>query len=252
MTEISVSRLAKVNKADKKVVIIGATSGIGRRLAYIYMSQGCTVGITGRRGAELEAIRNSHKEKIFIRQMDVRDSASIGVLEELIGEMGGMDLIIYCAGVGTQNTELEPEIEIDTVRTNADGFCHMTIYSYNYFKARGEGHIAVISSLAGIKSLRQSPAYSATKRFQMHYMSCLAQKANKEKLQIAFTTIIAGFIVTDMLKFKYPFAASLEKGGKLIFNAIEKKYRYATIPGRWRWVEAVWRLIPNPIWEKVW
>ena len=117
---------------------------------------------------------------------------------------------------------------------------------------RNKGHIVTISSLAGIRPLRQSPAYSATKRYQIHYTSCLAQKANNEKLPLKFTTIVPGFIRTDMLKHKYPFTTSMEKGTRLIYNAIELKRRYTTIPGKWRWVEIIWRAIPNSIWEKIW
>ena len=244
--------LIKAEPPGKRVIIIGATSGIGHDLATFYLEQGCRVGITGRRVERLAATGNRFPGKCSWREMDVTSKESVAVFEELIAELGGMDLMIYCAGVGTQNPTLDLDIEMATVDTNADGYVRMVTRSYNYFKHQRSGHIVVISSLAGIRSLRQSPAYSATKRFQIQYTSCLAQKANKERLPIIFTTIVPGFIRTDMLKHKYPFTVSQEKGARMIYTTIEKRRRYSTVPGRWRWIEVIWRLIPNMIWEKMW
>ncbi len=237
---------------NKKIVIVGATSGIGRELALLYLAHGNTVGVTGRRAAELQTIKERYPEQACCKTMDVQTEQCVGELEELLSEMGGMDIMVYCAGVGTQNPALDPAVEMNAVHTNVVGFSRIVIYSYNYFKEKGAGQIVDISSLAGIRSLRQSPAYSATKRYQIHYMSCLAQKAHKEKVRIHFTTIIPGFIRTGMLRYKYPLTISLERGAKLIFQAINLRLRYTTVPGRWRWIEMIWRLIPNAIWERVW
>jgi Short-chain dehydrogenases of various substrate specificities len=246
------SGLIKADSPEKKVIIIGATTGIGRELAQFYLQQGCKVGITGRRSEKLEEIKNKYPDNCHWKEMDVRSDESVAVFETLIAELQGMDLMIYCAGVGAQNPDLVPEIETDTLEINAYGYLRIVTKSYNYFKQERSGHIVVISSLAGIRPLRQSPAYSATKRFQIHYTSCLAQKANKERLPIIFTTIVPGFIRTDMLKHTYPFTISLEKGAGMIYNTIEKRRRYSTVPGRWRWIEFFWRLIPNIVWEKMW
>lgn len=238
-------------KPPKRVVIIGGTSGIGKELALRYINAGNIVGITGRREGNLEEIKSLYPQ-CYIKRMDVTTEQSISDLDELIEEMGGMDLMIFCAGVGDRNSKLNLVSEMLTVQTNVVGFSRIIIHSYNYFERMGGGHIAAISSLAGIKPLRQSPAYSATKRFQIHYLSCLAQKSYKEKTSIIFTTIVPGFIRTDFLKTKYPFTTSVDRGAKLIFEAIEKRRRYTTVPGRWRWIEFIWRLIPDFIWERIW
>lgn len=238
-------------KLLRKVVIVGATSGIGRELALLYLKAGNTVGVTGRRQEKLDELKRLHPE-CYTREMDVIAEDSIVKLEELIEEMGGMDLMVFCAGVGSQNPKLCMLGEMSAVNTNVTGFSRFVIFSYNYFERMGGGHIGDISSMAGIRPLRQSPAYSATKRYQIHYMSCLAQKAHREKVPVKFTTIVPGFIRTDFLKTKYPFTTSVEKGSKLIYHALEKRRRYTTIPGRWRWIEIIWRLIPNFIWERIW
>ena len=244
--------IVKVHPPQKKVIIIGATSGLGLEIARLYLKQNCMVGITGRREEELLRLAQEYPGQVFWRRMDVQSEDCVGVFQDLIDEMDGLDMVIYSAGVGAQNPKLDPAIEMNTVQTNVAGFVRIVVHAYNYFKEQNSGHIVDISSFAGIRALRQSPAYSATKRCQIHYMSCLAQKANSENLFMVFTTIVPGFIRTRMLNYKYPLTTSLEKGSRLIFNAIERKRRYTTVPGRWRWIEFIWRLIPNRIWEKIW
>lgn len=242
----------KAKPAGKRVMIIGATSGIGAELARYYLAQDCIVGVSGRRMEKLTELKSQFPKNCIPRRMDVQEPACIDDFDKLIVEMGGLDQVIYCAGVGTQNPELELDIELSAAHTNVSGYIRIATRAYNYFKKQRSGHLVVISSLAGLRALRQSPAYSSTKRFQIQYTSCLAQKANKEKLPIDFTTILPGFIRTDMLKYKYPFAISLEKGARLIYHKIEKRRRYSIVPGRWKWINAVWQLIPNFLWERYW
>ncbi len=243
------------NITDKpeRVVVIGATSGIGRALAAAYLDANPAnkVGITGRRGEALADMQLQYPDRVFSRTMDVQLEESVGLLHDLISEMGGADIIIYSAGVGRNNTgdhEMHADTEMPTVYTNTVGFTRVGIFAYNYFRNSGGGQFVAIASIAGLRPLRQSPAYSATKRYQIHYMSCLAQLAHKNREHIRFTTIIPGFIQTDLLRHRYPLVVSLEKGAHLIYKAIKKKKRRAIVPGRWRLVAFIWRLIP--FWEK--
>lgn len=232
----------------KKIIIIGATSGLGAGLARLYLERGCTIGITGRREDILLRTQATDPQRIHFRRMDVQDvPLALAAIDELIAEMGGVDTIIYSAGVGTQNSPLESSIEMVGVHTNVTGFTSVAIHAFNYFKTRG-GQFVALSSLAGIRSLRHSPAYSATKRYQIHYMDCLAAKARKDKVPVRITTLILGFIRTPILKYKYHFAISQERGLRLIYNAIERGCRSTILPVRWRPIAAVWRLLPDWLW----
>ncbi len=154
----------------KKVIIIGATSGIGKELARIYSSKGYRVGITGRRENLLQALKNEKPESYFIKSFDIsipfENSKNI---EELVNELGGLDLIVISSGVGFQNEELDFKIEKNTFDTNIIGVAEITDWAFNYFKKQGNGHLAVISSIAGMRGGRFNPAYSASKAFQMNY-----------------------------------------------------------------------------------
>ena len=233
-------------------MIVGATSGIGRSLALGYLSRGEIVGVTGRRTEALEEIKAQYPDTAFCRTMDVQDEKNCtAALGELISAMGGMDVMVYCAGAGTQNPALDEEVEMNSVRTNVDGFMRAVIYSFNYFKGKGSGHIVDISSLSALRPLRHSPAYSSTKRYQAHYISCLAWKSNHDRLGIKMTTLYPSWIKTDMLKYDYPMVTSLERGTRIIMRAIDRKKRRAIVPWWWSVVAVLWKLIPNFIYERL-
>lgn len=100
-----------------------------------------------------------------------------------------MDLFLQSSGIGFQNFELSPDIELNTLETNGTGFVRMVGYAFRHFRQQGKGHIAIISSIAGTKGLGIAPAYSATKRFQNTYIDALEQLSRMHHLHISFTDI---------------------------------------------------------------
>ena len=81
----------------KKIIIIGATSGIGRGLAEVYSQEDYLIGITGRRENLLEEVCARDKDKLFYQVCDITDTqATISSLETLTRKMGGMDILIIC------------------------------------------------------------------------------------------------------------------------------------------------------------
>lgn len=236
----------------KRIVIIGATSGIGYEVAKIYRQLGWRVGVAGRRLDLLEKFKEQAPEQIEIQELDVTRADAVDKLRQLIVKLGGMDLFLLSTGIGSQNRALNPEIELATVNTNAIGFTRMVTAAFNYFREEGKGHLAVISSIAGTKGLGAAPAYSATKRFQNTYIDALAQLAKMEKLQIDFTDIRPGFVKTDLLKNdKYPLLMRPERVAQRIVRALQRKKRSAIID--WRYVVLVffWKMIPESIWERL-
>ena len=157
----------------QKAIIIGATSGIGQEVARILVQQGWHIGIAGRRKEALHALQTTAPDRIVTEQLDVTEETATLHLHNLIEKLGGMDLFFLSSGVGHQNRDLQPDIELNTARTNVEGFTRMVTAAFNYFKEKGSGHIAVISSIAGTKGLGVAPAYSATKRFQNIYIEGL-------------------------------------------------------------------------------
>ena len=238
---------------DKKVIIIGATSGLGREVALIYIAQGWKVGVAGRREAELEALRAAYPEQVSAQALDVTKEDAPEKLHALIEQVGGMDVFLLSSGIGKQNYTLETGLELATAATNVEGFIRMTNAAYHYFEKQGHGHLAVISSIAGTRGLGAAAAYSATKGFQNIYMDALDQLARMQKLNIRFTDIRPGFVATPLLTSskKYPMLMDAPIVALDIVSAIEKKKRVAIIDWKFRLLVGFWRLIPKWIWLRL-
>ena len=238
---------------DKKVIIIGATSGIGREVALIYIAQGWKVGVAGRREAELESLRAEYPEQVYAQTLDVTQEDAPEKLHALIEQVGGMDVCLLSSGIGKQNPTLETGLELATAATNVEGFIRMTNAAFHHFEQQGHGHLAVISSIAGTKGLGAAPAYSATKGFQNIYMDALDQLARMKKLNIQFTDIRPGFVATPLLnnQKKYPMLMEAPIVALDIVSAIEKKKRVAIIDWKFRLLVGFWRLIPKWIWLRL-
>ena len=237
----------------KRIIIIGATSGIGLEVARCYLKDGWQVGVAGRREEELEKIRLSAPGQVYTQTIDVTREDAPFSLEQLITKMGGMDVFLLSSGIGKQNLSLQPDIELQTAATNVSGFIRMVNAAYHYFEQRGKGHIAVISSIAGTKGLGSAPAYSATKRFQNTYIDALDQLAHMKKLNISFTDIRPGFVATALLGDgkHYPMLMKADKVGQAITRALNRKRRTVIIDGRYRVLVFFWRLIPRRLWKRL-
>ena len=236
----------------KKAIIIGATSGIGQEVARLLVRQGWRIGIAGRREEALRSMQQTNPEQIEMQCLDVTEDNAILHLNRLVDRLGGMDLFFLSSGVGYQNRDLEPEIELNTTRTNVEGFTRMVTAAFDYFKKTGGGHIAVISSIAGTKGLGVAPAYSATKRFQNTYIDALAQLSRMQRLNIRFTDIRPGFVATDLLRNgKYPMLMHADEVARHIVRTLKHKKRVAVIDGRYSLLVFFWRMIPRWLWERL-
>lgn len=236
----------------KKAIIIGATSGIGQEIAKLLIQQGWRIGIAGRREDALHKMQAATPTQIEIEKLDVTSENATTHLNSLIEKLGGMDLFFLSSGIGYQNLNLDQEVELNTARTNVEGFIRMVTAAFSYFKENGGGHIAVISSIAGTKGLGVAPAYSATKRFQNTYIDALAQLSRMQHLNIQFTDIRPGFVATDLLKNgNYPMLMQADHVAQQIIRALNRKKRIAVIDTRYRILVFFWQMIPRWIWERL-
>ncbi|MBR0024673.1 MAG: SDR family NAD(P)-dependent oxidoreductase [Muribaculaceae bacterium] len=235
----------------QKVIVIGASSGLGKEVAKLLIADGYTLGLAARRTQPLEDLKALAPERVMIHAIDVTSDDAPQALKHLIDMVGGIDLFIYTAGVGFQNMELEPDIELKTVNTNALGFTRMIGAAYRYMAEHGGGHIAAISSIAGTKGLGAAPSYSATKAMQNTYLQALEQQAHMRYLNITFTDLRPGFVATPLLgdNPQYPMLLKTERVAKEIVTAIKHHRHVWVIDWRWRIATALWRRIPRCLWR---
>ena len=236
----------------KKAIIVGASSGIGMEVAKVLLSDGWQLGIAARREDKLLELKAMAPERIKVMAIDVTQPDAGERLLCLIDELGGMDLYFHASGIGRQNRNLEADIELRTMETNAVGFTRMIGTAYRYFAQRGEGHIAAITSIAGTKGLGPAPAYSATKALQATYLQALEQQSRQSGLRIRFTDIRPGFVDTALLNgdFKYPMLLQPAAVARDIVGSIYKRRHVRIIDLRYRILTFFWRLIPNWLWRR--
>lgn len=270
----------------KKAIVMGATSGIGMEVASLLAQRGWQVGIAGRRIDRLEEVKRntnllisespkaSKGEIACYQQIDVTSPEAPSLLLKLIEKLGGMDLYFHSSGIGWQNNSLDIEKEMKTVETNGLGFVRMVDTAFNWFAKqsqeqdkgqelsqeqnsdKGKGNdtyrIACITSIAGTKGLGAAPAYSATKRFQNHYLECLTQQAHMRHLPIAITDIRPGFVKTDLIAgSNYPLQLTPQEVAQQIVNAIERRKTVKTIDWKYSILVSLWRMIPRWIWTRL-
>lgn len=237
----------------KRVIIIGATSGIGLEVAKLMLKEGWQLGVAGRREANLLALKDIAPTQIVTQCMDVTHEDAPQLLQLLIDKLGGMDMFLLSSGIGFQNATLDSSVELKTVQTNVDGFVRLTTAAFHYFQKQRYGHLAVISSIAGTKGLGSAPAYSASKRFQNCYIDALEQLSVMTKSNIVFTDIRPGFVKTALLNDSkhYPLLMEPVSVAQHIMKALQRKKRVAIIDWRYRIIVFFWQMIPRWLWKRL-
>jgi short-subunit dehydrogenase len=238
--------------AQKKIIIVGASSGIGHEIACRYVEKGNRVGITGRRENLLNELKQKYPAQIFISAFDVMGNENQEKIHQLIDEIGGLDILIYNSGYGDPSKELNFEIENTTTKTNVNGFVEIVSYAFNFFAEQGYGQIAITSSVASVRGNSWAPAYSASKAFMSNYAEGLNIKARRLKKNIVITDIRPGFINTRMAKGNAQFwIVPKEKAADQIIHAIAKRKRIAYISRRWWLVAQIMKLLPYSIYRRM-
>jgi len=237
----------------KKAIIIGATSGIGKELAKVVSQNNYIVGLAGRRTHLLDELKEGLPRETFIKYIDVaKPDDAMNQLNNLISEMGDIDLIVISSGTGFINHDLNWAQEKETIDVNVSGFVSMSNIAMHHFISKGSGHLVGISSIAAIRGDDTAPAYSASKAFISNYMAGLRKKISKAGLCIVVTDIKPGFVDTAMAKGDGLFwVASPQKAAQQIYKAIERKKKHAYITKRWRLIGWLMKTMPEFVYNRM-
>ena len=237
----------------KKAIIIGATSGIGKAVAEILLQEGYLVGVTGRREDLFPAMQQQFSGRIFCKKMDVQELSTLtSICNELVNQMGGLDLLVISAGIGEGNKQLDFEIENDVIKTNIQGFTCIADWGITFFKKQGYGHLVNISSIAGIRGNGLAPSYNASKAYQINYLEGLRLNTIKSGFDITVTDIRPGFVDTAMAKGNGLFwVAPIQKAAEQIVEAIQQKRKVVYITKRWGLIGYFLKIIPFAFLKRV-
>ena len=235
-----------------KAIIIGASSGIGRALAKELSRQGYELGLAARRLNLLKSLAGEigSRAPVRIKQLDVTQlQEAIRSTEELIREMGGLDLFVYNTGVDFSSPAFDWKLDYSLIQVNVIGFVALSNLVIDYFLKHGSGHLVGISSVAAVRGNGRSPAYSASKAFMANYLSGVRQKLIGKNIRV--TEIRPGYVDTDMIKGRKSkfWVGSPEQAAQGIWEAVRKQKKVAYVPQRWWWVAQLVKAVPDFIYD---
>jgi len=239
---------------------VGASSGIGAALARLLALEGYSVALLAPRQEELDNLCNEiNRQNGMVRavayQHDVTDHASVpGLLVKIISDLGGLDTLIYVAGVnlppGPERLDLESDRRM--MEVNILGAMAWMTPAAALFKSQGGGQIAGVSSVAGDRGRVGNPGYNTSKAALTTYLEALRNRLTRHGVHVL--TIKPGFVKTDMLKTAQgatPFPIEPEQAAADIYKALRRRKQVIYTPGLWRWVMLVIQHIPSFIFRRM-
>jgi len=242
----------------KRAIIVGASSGMGREVAKLLAADGYIVGLAARRLPLLESLQKEIPTPTYIKQIDAsKPEEAINHLNELIQEIGGLDLIILSVTGFREVDWTNRDWTADKAVFDVDiiGFYALARTALNLFEQQGYGHLVGFSSLDGLRGIGGCPSYSASKAFCSRYMEAERNRCMQLNLPITITDIMPGWVNSQEdpdFKKKNPKAYwvdSLPDASQEIFAAIKNKVPVAYITQHWQQVADVLKIMPDELYN---
>ncbi|MCA9964805.1 MAG: SDR family NAD(P)-dependent oxidoreductase [Anaerolineales bacterium] len=244
---------------QKKAIVIGASSGIGAALVRELVRQGYYVAALARREEKLNQLceqinttSGSNQARAYVH--DVTDFTAVSPLfQQIVADLGGLDLVAYVAGVQPAVALNEYNFEKDRamVETNLLGAMAWLNETAVRFERTGSGHIVGIGSIAGDRGRVGGPGYNSSKAALATYLEALRNRLSRHGVTV--TTIKPGFTDTVFLANapKTFWVISPAEAAAQIVQAIEKKKQTVYVPARWGLVGLIIRHIPSFIFRRL-
>ncbi len=207
----------------KKIWITGASSGIGKALALKFAKEGWQVAISARRESLLNEICELN-QNISSFPLDVTNKEKCKeVFSDILNKFQNIDICFF--STGTWNPNKEKDIDIDqiekTIKVNFFGTLNCIKSVEDYLKKKKEGHISIVSSIAGYRGLPNSTGYGPSKAALNNLAESLYFDFGRHNVRVSLVS--PGFIktpMTDKNEFKMPFLKTSEFAAEKIYNGL--------------------------------
>lgn len=235
----------------KQAIIIGASSGLGAELARQLVSQGTKVAGVARRSTELEDLQRQLGDNFVPVVHDATHFDSVNqVFLDTTEKLGGLDLVIYCAGVMPEVGPEEFSFEKDQqmIQVNCSGAVAWLNIAAERFQAVGAGTLVGIGSVAGDRGRRGQPVYNASKAFLHTYLEALRNRLSEKGVTVV--TVKPGPVDTAMTKHLNMKKMPVGVAASTILKNLTKSREVYLSPVH-RLAFSVIRLIPTGIFQKM-
>lgn len=237
-----------------KVVITGASSGLGLALARHYLERGATVAACARREELLQSLAAEFPDQVICYALDVRDAASIrAAADDFMARVGVPDIVIANAGVsiGTLTRYAEDnDVFQHVMDINVLGAVKTFQPFVESMRAVGRGRLVGIASVAGFRGLSGSGAYSASKAALISYLESLRVELHGSGVKVV--TVCPGYIrtpMTDINPYPMPFMLEADEAARRIAREIERGSSFAVVPWQMALVGRALKLLPNWLYD---
>jgi short-subunit dehydrogenase len=242
------------NVSRAKVVITGASTGIGYALAKFYLQRGAMVALIARRGHLLRELAQTYRDQASVYDLDVRDAPALqAAARDFSSRVGAADLVIANAGVsaGTLTEQADDNAVFEEILAiNVRGMMQ-TFQAFLPPMRKGAGGTLVgIASVAGFRGLPGAGAYSASKAAAISYLESLRVELSGSG--IAVVTLCPGYIVTPMTEhnpYRMPFILSADDAARRMARVIDRRRRIAVVPWQMAIIACILRWLPRWLYD---
>lgn len=236
----------------QRIWLVGASSGIGAALAEELQRRGAIVAISARRAERLDEVSGGRMVTV---PLDVTDrSACWAAAERVRTAIGGIDMVIWCAGYWHTWTATDWQADefVTHVEVNLLGLNNVIAATLPQMVSHRSGHLVGIASVAGYRGLSGGEAYAATKAAQINLLESMRASLSTKDVQV--TTVCPGFVRTDMTEtnsFPMPFIIEPEEAATEIADGLEGGKVEIVFPRRMAVTMKVARVLPVRLWAAI-
>ena len=233
----------------KKIWITGASSGIGKALAIKFAKEGWQVAASARRENLLNEL-NKNNSNIYSFPLDVKDEKSVkNVFQNIIEKFETLDICVFATGI--HDPEAEKKLSSEKIReimeTNFFGTLNCIMAVNSFFRERKNGHISIVSSVAGYRGLPDASGYCASKSALTSLAESLYFDFKRHNVRVSLVS--PGFIqtpMTDKNKFPMPMIKSPEFAAEKMFIGLTKKNAFEIhFPLAFTMIMKLLKIMPN-------
>ena len=239
-----------------RVVITGASGGLGLALARHYLERGAILAAIARRADLLQTLSAEFPGKVYCYQMDVRDAAAIEeAAGDFVSRVGMPDIVVANAGVSV-GTLTEYAEDIHAFQQVMDVNVLGMLQTFQPFVARmreaRRGTLVGIASVAGFRGLPGAGAYSASKAAAISYLESLRVELHGSGVKVV--TVCPGYIRTAMTSinpYPMPFILEADEAARRIARAIARQTPFAVIPWQMGLAGRVLKWLPCRVYDRL-
>jgi len=241
---------------DAVVWVTGASSGIGEALVGPLIARGARVAVSARRADALDALAQSWRDRgadVRAFPLDVTDrGATQAVVAAIEQAFGRIDVAVLNAGTHVLGTTkpFDAQQFIDNMQLNYVGMLYGIEAVLPGMLERGRGHIAGVSSLAGLRALPTAGGYGASKAAASHMLDAI--RFDLEPRGVLVTNITPGFVktpLTDRNRYRMPFLMDVDRAAEILVDGLARGKREIHFPKPLSWTVKTLRILPYPLYR---